>query len=38
LDNSLPVSIVLATGWQPIFVGWHLLSLLLLSSGLLAFP
>ena len=29
LDNSLPVSVVLVTGWQPIFIGWRFSSLLL---------
>jgi len=38
LDNSLSDSIALATVWQPAFIGCHILSLLLLSSGLLAFP
>jgi len=24
LDNRLPVSVVLTTGWQPVFIGWHI--------------
>jgi len=38
LDNCLSGSIALATVRQPAFIGCHILSLLLLSSGLLAFP
>jgi len=37
LDNSLPGSIALVTVWQSAFIGCHILSLLLLSSGFLAF-